>query len=102
MSMKLAACFGLVGLLCAAPFVAALAEVQLQALASLYDLGRRAEADAILFPVLEEYDRGGFEGRDASGRSNDWRMWDGTPMGYEGFLVDNYYTLLAVPLRQAK
>jgi hypothetical protein len=69
-------------------------------LAALYDLGRRAEADAILFPMLEEYDRGGFEGRGPSGRSNDWRMWDGTPMGYEGFLVDNYYTLLAVPLRQ--
>jgi hypothetical protein len=69
-------------------------------LAALYDLGRRAEADAILFPMLEEFDRGGFEGRGAKGRSNDWRMWDGTPMGYEGFLGDNYYTLLAVPLRQ--
>jgi hypothetical protein len=68
-------------------------------LAALYDLGRRAEADAILFPMLQEYDRGGFEGRGAKGRSNDWRMWDGTPMGYEGFLTDNYYTLLAVPLR---
>jgi hypothetical protein len=68
-------------------------------LAALYDLGRRAEADAILFPMLEEYDRCGFEGRAANGHSNDWRMWDGTPMGYEGFLVDNYYTLLAVPLR---
>jgi hypothetical protein len=69
-------------------------------LAALYDLGRRAEADAILLPMLQEYDQGGFEGRGANGRSNDWRMWDGTPMGYEGFLVDNYYTLLAVPLRQ--
>jgi hypothetical protein len=69
-------------------------------LAALYDLGRRAEADAILFPMLQEYDQGGFEGRGAKGRSNDWRMWDGTPMGYEGFLVDNYYTLLAVPLRE--
>jgi Bacterial alpha-L-rhamnosidase 6 hairpin glycosidase domain len=65
-------------------------------LAALYDLGRRAEADAILFPMLQEYDKCGFEGRGASGRSNDWRMWDGTPMGYEGFLVDNYYALLAV------
>ncbi len=52
--------------------------------------------------MLGEYDKGGFEGRGAGGRSNDWRMWDGTPMGYEGFLVDNYYTLLAVPLRQGK
>jgi hypothetical protein len=71
-------------------------------LAALYDLGRKAEADKILFAMLGEYDRGGFEGRGAKGRSNDWRRWDGTPMGYEGFLTDNYYTLLAVPLRQSE
>jgi hypothetical protein len=69
-------------------------------LAALYDLGRKEEADRILFAMLEEYGRGGFEGRGPNGRSNDWRRWDGTPMGYEGFLSDNYYTLLAVPLRQ--
>ncbi|MDE3149335.1 MAG: twin-arginine translocation signal domain-containing protein [Acidobacteriota bacterium] len=71
-------------------------------LAALYDLGRKAEADEILFAMLGEYDRGGFEGRGAKGRSNDWRRWDGTPMGYEGFLTDNYYTLMAVPLRQSE
>jgi hypothetical protein len=69
-------------------------------LAALYDLGRREEADRILFPMLEEYGRCGFEGRDESGKSNDWRRWDGTAMGYEGLLTDNYYALLAVPLRQ--
>jgi hypothetical protein len=69
-------------------------------LAALYDLGRKEEADRILFAMLGEYANGGFEGRDAKGRSNDWRRWDGTAMGYEGFLVDNYYTLLAVALRQ--
>jgi Bacterial alpha-L-rhamnosidase 6 hairpin glycosidase domain len=69
-------------------------------LAALYDLGRRQEADRILFPMLEEYGRCGFEGRDKSGKSNDWRRWDGTAMGYEGLLTDNYYALLAVPLRQ--
>ena len=71
-------------------------------LAALYDLGRKEEADKILFAMLGEYDRGGFEGRGAKGRSNDWRRWDGTPMGYEGFLTDNYYTLMAVPLRQSE
>ncbi len=70
-------------------------------LAALYDLGRQTEADEILFPMLAEYDRGGFEGRDAKGHSNDWRMWDGTAKGYEGFLSDNYYTLLAVLKRQS-
>ncbi len=68
-------------------------------LAALYDLGRKEEADRILFPMLDEYDRCGFEGRNATGFSNDWRRWDGTAKGYEGFLADNYYTLLAVPLR---
>ncbi len=71
-------------------------------LAALFDLGRKEEADKILFAMLDEYGRSGFEGRGAQGRSNDWRRWDGTPMGYEGYLTDNYYTLLAVPLRQSK
>lgn len=70
-------------------------------LAALYDLDRKAEADEILFAMLGEYARCGFEGRGAKGRSNDWRRWDGTPTGYEGYLTDNYYTLLAVPLRQS-
>jgi hypothetical protein len=69
-------------------------------LAALYDLDRKEEADAILFPMLEEYGKCGFEGRDAKGRSPDWRRWDGTATGYEGYLTDNYYALLAVSLRQ--
>ncbi len=71
-------------------------------LAALYDLGRKAEADNILFQMLGEYGKCGFSGRGAEGRSNDWRRWDGTPMGYEGYLVDNYYAMLAVPLRQSE
>jgi len=71
-------------------------------LAALYDLGRKEEADRILFPMLDEYGRCGFEGRDKKGRSNDWRRWDGVPMGYEGYLTDNYYALLAVLLRQSE
>jgi hypothetical protein len=71
-------------------------------LAALYDLGRKAEADKILFAMLGEYDRCGFEGRDATNRSYDWRRWDGTPMGGEGYLVDDYYALLAVPLRESQ
>lgn len=71
-------------------------------IAALYDLGRKEEADAILFPMLGEYGRCGFEGRDAKGRSFDWRRWDGTAMGYEGLLTDNYYTMLAVSLRETE
>lgn len=71
-------------------------------LAALYDLGRKTEADQIFFPMLNEYGRSGFEGKDTKGRSNDWRRWDGTPMGYEGYLTDNYYALLAVSVRQTE
>jgi len=46
--------------------------------------------------MLEAFEHREFEGRNAKGQSNDWRKWDGTAMGYEGFLVDGYLTLLAV------
>ncbi len=68
-------------------------------LAALYDLGRRDEADKILFPMLDSFEKGGFEGVGHNGMSNDWKAWDGTPWGYEGFLTDNYYALLAVLAR---
>lgn len=68
-------------------------------LAALYDLGRRDQADRILFPMLDAFEKGSFQGRGPNGMSNDWKTWDGTPWGYEGFLVDNYYALLAVLTR---
>ncbi len=70
-------------------------------LAALYDLGRREQADRLLFPMLEAFAKGAFQGQAANGRSNDWKAWDGTPWGYEGFLVDNYYALLAVLTRES-
>lgn len=71
-------------------------------MAALYDLGRKQDADRILFPMLKTYGECGFEGRNAENRSPDWRRWDGTAMGYEGLLTDNYYALLAVALRQSE
>jgi hypothetical protein len=68
-------------------------------LAALYDLGRREDGDRMLIPMLQAFEEGRFEGKGANGMSNDWRAWDGTAWGYEGFLVDNYYTLLAVLAR---
>ena len=70
-------------------------------LAALYDLGRVEDADRMLFPMLKAYAQGAFQGRCDNGMSKDWKAWDGTCWGYEGFLVDNYYTLLAVLDRQA-
>ena len=63
---------------------------------ALYQLGRHAEGDAILFPMLRSFEEGGFQGGAANGRTYDWKAWDGTPYGYEGLLVDSYQTLLAV------
>ncbi len=63
---------------------------------ALYSLGRCDEANAILFPMLESYEKGEFQGVGPNGKTKDWRAWDGTCRGYEGLLVDTYYTLLAV------
>ena len=65
-------------------------------LQALYNLGRHKDADAILFPMLAAFEKGGFQGVGANGMTYDWKAWDGTPHGYEGLLVDGYQALLAV------
>jgi hypothetical protein len=65
-------------------------------IAALYRIGEGSRADRILFPLLDAFERRAFEGTGPNHRTNDWRMWDGTAEGYEGFLVDNYYAPLAV------
>jgi alpha-L-rhamnosidase-like protein len=67
---------------------------------ALYWLGRHQEADGILFPLLRSFEDGAFQGRGPSGRTYDWKRWDGTPKGYEGLLADGYLSLLAVLSRQ--
>ncbi len=64
--------------------------------AALYRLGDKERGDRMLLPMLEAFARQGFSGRAAEGNTYDWKDWHGGPHGYEGFLVDNYYTLLAV------
>jgi hypothetical protein len=63
-------------------------------------LGKNEEADAILFPILNTFKKGGFQGRGPNGETYDWTDWEGNPHGYEGLLVDNYLTLLAALPRQ--
>ena len=65
-------------------------------LKALFDLGRVDDARRILYPMLEGYAAGGFQGFGENGRSRDWRDWSGGCHGYEGLLVDNYLALLAV------
>jgi hypothetical protein len=71
-------------------------------IAALYHLHDRAQADAILFPMLESFEQRSFSGQGANGMTNDWKDWQGNAHGYEGFLVDSYYTLLAVLDREGR
>lgn len=68
-------------------------------LQALYQLGWHKDADAMLFPMLEGFEKGGFQGFGPNGMTYDWKAWDGTPHGYEGLLVDGYQALLAVLAR---
>jgi hypothetical protein len=61
---------------------------------ALYQLGRRAEAERILWPMMQTFAQGGFQ--NGVGHAGEWRHWDGRPSGYEGFLADAYYAQLAV------
>lgn len=61
---------------------------------ALYQLGRRAEAERILWPMMRTFALGGFQ--NGVGHAGEWRRWDGQPSGYEGFLADAYYAQMAV------
>jgi hypothetical protein len=61
---------------------------------ALYQLGRREEAERILWPMMRTFAEGGFQ--NGIGHGGEWRHWDGTPSGYEGFLADAYYAQMAV------
>jgi len=63
---------------------------------ALDDVGLKEAADAMVAGVLAGLRQRGFQGRGPNGMTYDWKAWDGTPHGYEGFLVDNYLVLLAV------
>lgn len=61
---------------------------------ALYKLGRREEADRILWPMMRTYGEGGFQ--NGIGHGGEWRHWDGRPSGYEGFLADAYMSQMAL------
>ena len=65
-------------------------------LRALYRLGRKEDAEKILFPLLKGIEDGILQGECDNGMTKDWRTWDGECWGYEGFLVDNYWSVLAV------
>ena len=61
---------------------------------ALYQTGRRAEADAILWPLVQSYNENMFNGGFGLGRGDnyrqEWHTWDGQRCGGEGFLIDAY------------
>ena len=56
-------------------------------------VGMRAEADALLEALATTIADDSAFGGVGSGR--DWRMWDGTPSGYEGQLAEGFSVLAA-------
>jgi hypothetical protein len=50
--------------------------------------------------MLETQKKGGFQNGiiNQYPKGAEWKTWDGEPGGYEGFLNDNYYYLIAAPL----
>ena len=63
---------------------------------SLFQTGMAAAARDILYPMLESFEAGSFQGMGPDGMTKYWKTWTGRCYGYEGFLVDGYLTLLAV------
>ncbi len=61
---------------------------------ALYKLGRRAEADRILWAELGAYATNRFQ--NGIGHGGELTRWDGTPCGYEGFLAHCYRDPLAL------
>ena len=69
---------------------------------ALYQMGRRQEADAMFWPLVESYGQGRFNGgrsylRDGTetdpikADKAEWWWWDGRPQHAEGYLVDMYH-----------
>jgi hypothetical protein len=71
-------------------------------LAAHYVVGDSQHADWVLRQMLVRQQHGGFQNgvQNSAHKGIDWTTWDGRPCGYEGFLADVYYFLLAVLLRE--
>lgn len=67
-----------------------------------YLVGRGAAADNVLRQMLARQQGIGFQNgvQNVANKGIDIVTWDGTPCGYEGYLADVYYFLLAVLLRE--
>ncbi len=67
-----------------------------------YLLGQGEKADQLLRAMLSRQQGDGFQNgvQNVMDKGIDWTTWDGKPCGYEGYLADVYYFLMAVLLRE--
>jgi hypothetical protein len=67
---------------------------------AMYQMGRRTEADAMLWPLIKSYGEGLFNGGVAGKRADpvrgEWHDWSGNKSGGEGFLPDSYHAFNAL------
>jgi hypothetical protein len=67
---------------------------------AMYQTGRRAEADAMLWPLIKSYGEGLFNGGVAGKRADpvrgEWHDWSGNKCGGEGYLPDSYHAFNAL------
>jgi hypothetical protein len=65
-------------------------------------VGQGHRADQVLRAMLTREQSDGFQNgvQNLANKGIDWTTWDGKPCGYEGYLADVYYFLLAVLLRE--
>jgi hypothetical protein len=71
-------------------------------LVASYLVGEGEKADKVLRAMLGRQQGGGFQNgvQNVGFKGIDWTTWDGKPCGYEGYLADVYYFLVAVLLRE--
>jgi hypothetical protein len=68
-----------------------------------YTVGYNEKADGVLRAMLGRQQKGLFQNGIQGSYPNggEWTTWEGQPCGYEGYLGDTYYFLLAVLMREA-
>ena len=68
-----------------------------------YRVGRTEEADRVLRAMLERQQKGLFQNGivNQNPKGLEWATWDGKPCGYEGYLADAYFFLVAALVRES-
>jgi hypothetical protein len=67
-----------------------------------YRVGRAEEADRVLRAMLDRQQKGLFQNGivNQNPKGLEWATWEGKPCGYEGYLADVYFFLMAALVRE--